>query len=64
MTHEMFRLASATREQLDIVMMGVGVLAVVVVALALWVAWEKRRLSASKKPKRPSKTRKRWRGSG
>lgn len=64
MSHEMFRLAKATPEQLDIIMMGVGVVALVVVALALWVAWEKRRAPASKKAKRPAKARKRWRSTG
>lgn len=64
MTHEMFRLVSATREQLDILMMSASVIGLVVIALALWVAREKRRGSVSKKAKRPVKSRKRWRGSG
>lgn len=62
MTHEMFRLASATPEQLDIVMVGMVVVFVAVGALALWVRLQRKRIgSEPSRAKRNSKVRKRWR---
>lgn len=63
MTHELFKLATATPRQLDLIMSGMVFLALVVGCGALYSFWaHRRRRRPSAKPKSMHKHRRRRRG--